>query len=141
MVEAIQLSSFMEAAVMKAVTIAQMTVRVAGVLLVLLGIYIWTRNGDQVIPVHEFLGFVLVLGLWTLAFIAARAGVVVGLVVAGFVWGLIAPVLGLTQDNLLTGNYHWAIQVVHLVIGLGAIGIAERLAMEIKARRAVPATA
>lgn len=124
---------------MKVVTIAQMTVRVAGVLLLLIGSLIWTGHGDQIIPVHELIGFVLVLGLWTLAYSAARAGVTAGLVVLAFAWGLIAPALGLTQVDLVTGGLHWIIQVIHLLVGLGAIGIAEGLGVMIKARRAAPA--
>lgn len=127
---------------MKLVTTANMTVRISGVLLLLLGIWIWTGRGAQVIPVHELLGFVLVLGLWTLAFLAAQAGVTVGLVVLGFAWGLIAPALGLTQANLITGDLHWIIQVIHLLVGVGAIGIAEQLAVRIRARGAgIPARA
>lgn len=126
---------------MRVVTIAQMTVRVAGVLLVLLGLLIWTGHGDRIVPFHELLGLVLVLGLWTLAYTGARTGVPVGLIVVAFAWGLVAPVLGLTQVNLVTGGHHWIIQVVHLLVGLGAIGIAEGLAAMIKARKAVPATA
>lgn len=126
---------------MRVVRTAQTTVRVAGVLLVLLGVLIWTGHGDRIVPVHQLLGLVLVLGLWTLAYTGARTGLPVGLVVVAFVWGLIAPVLGLTQVNLVTGSLHWIIQVVHLLVGLGAIGIAEGLAAMIKARKAVPATA
>ncbi len=125
---------------MRVVTIAQMTVRVAGVLVLMLGLLIWSGHGDQIVPVHGLLGFVLVLGLWTLAFTGARTGVPMGLVVAAFAWGLIAPVLGLTQINLVTGGFHWIIQVVHLLVGLGAIGFAERLAALIKARKAAAAT-
>lgn len=126
---------------MKVVMIAQMTVRVSGALLLLIGLLIWTGHGDQIIPWHELIGFVLVLGLWTLAYSAARTGVTVGLVVLAIAWGLLAPALGLTQVNLLTGNSHWVIQVIHLLVGLGAIGVAEGLGMAIKARKAVPATA
>jgi hypothetical protein len=46
-----------------------------GALLLVLGIVIWTGNGDALIPVHITLGVVLVLSLWTIAFMAARAGV------------------------------------------------------------------
>jgi hypothetical protein len=55
------------------------------------------------------------------------------------VWGLIAPILGLTQANILTGNFHWVIQVIHLLIGIGAMGWGERLAIAIKARTPVAA--
>src|SRR5258708_29240996 len=99
-----------------------------GVVLIVLGLAIWTGRADGIIPVHEFIGFVLVLSLWTLAFLAARAGVQRGVVVAGFGWGLIAPILGLRQANLLTNNWHWIIQILHLLVGLAAIGTGEGLA-------------
>ena len=116
----------------KATTVVQMTLRGSGLLLILLGLAIWTGRADQVIPIHMFLGFVLVLSLWTLAFIAARAGVSMRWVILAVVWGLIAPVLGLTQDHLLTGTWHWTIQVLHLLIGLGAIGQGEGLAQRMR---------
>jgi hypothetical protein len=120
--------------VMKPATVAQMTVRACGAVLIVLGILIWTGHFDQFTDVHKFFGIVLVLGLWTLAFLGARAGVPTGLVVVAVVWGLIAPALGLTQENILVGGWHWVVQVLHLLIGLGAIGLAERLGSMIKAR-------
>jgi hypothetical protein len=115
----------------RATTIAHMTIRISGVLLLLLGIAIWTGRADGVIPVHELLGFILVLSLWTLSFLAARAGVPMKWVVLAVAWGLVAPILGLTQEGLLTGGWHWTIQVLHLLIGLGAIGMGENLALRI----------
>lgn len=117
---------------MKLATVAQMTIRISGVLLLALGVFIWTGNFDQLTPYHRILGFVLVIALWALSFLAARAGVPIGLVVAAVVWGLIAPIVGLTQTSILTGGFHWVIQVIHLVIGLGAIGWGERLGQAIK---------
>lgn len=112
----------------KAATIAQMTIRVSGLLLILLGLAIWTGRADQVIPIHELLGFVMVLALWTLSFFAARAGVPMGWVALAVAWGLAAPILGLTQQSLVAGDWHWTIQVLHLLIGVGAIGLGENLA-------------
>jgi hypothetical protein len=112
----------------RAVTIVHMTVRLSGLLLIVLGVGIWTGRADQVIPVHGLLGFVLVLSLWTLSFFAARAGVAARWVVLAVAWGLVAPILGLTQQGLLTGDWHWTIQVLHLLIGLGAIAQGEILA-------------
>jgi hypothetical protein len=116
----------------KLTTAVHWTLRISGVLLILLGLAIWTGRADAIIPVHEFLGFVLVLSLWTLAFFAARAGVQRGIVVAGFAWGLIAPILGLTQANLLTNDWHWIIQILHLLVGLAAIGTGEGLAQRMR---------
>jgi hypothetical protein len=116
----------------RAITIAHMTIRISGVLLLLLGIAIWTGRADGVIPIHKLLGFVLVLSLWTLSFLAARAGVPMKWVALAVAWGLAAPILGLTQEGLLTGDWHWTIQVLHLLIGLGAIGMGENLARRIQ---------
>jgi hypothetical protein len=116
----------------RAVTVVHTTLRISGVLLILLGLAIWTGRADQIIPVHEFLGFVLVLSLWTLAFFGARVGVPGGMVVAAVAWGLIAPILGLTQVNLLTNNWHWVIQVLHLLVGLAAIGTGEGLVQRMR---------
>ncbi len=45
------------------------------------------------------------------------------------------PILGLTQNQLLPGSWHWVIQLVHLLVGLGAMGQGEGLARRIKAAR------
>jgi hypothetical protein len=117
----------------RAITIAQMTIRISGLLLILLGIAIWTGRADGVIPVHELLGFVLVLSLWALSYLAARAGVRMQWVALAVAWGLVAPILGLTQEGLFAGDWHWTIQVLHLLIGVGAIAMGENLARLIHA--------
>jgi hypothetical protein len=116
----------------RAITVVHMTLRGSGLLLTLLGLAIWTGRADGIIPVHELLGFVLVLSLWTLAYFGARAGVPKGMVAAAVAWGVIAPILGLTQANLLDNNWHWVVQVVHLLVGLAAIGTGEGLAQRMK---------
>jgi hypothetical protein len=116
--------------------VAHWTLRASGGLLLLLGLIIWTGKGDQLIPVHDVLGFVLVLSLWTIAAIASRSGVPIGLVTLAVAWGLIAPILGLTQDKLVTGDWHWTIQVLHLVIGVGALGLGERLVISMRQNKA-----
>jgi hypothetical protein len=45
---------------------------------------------------------------------------------------LIAPILGLTQANLLDNNWHWVIQVAHLLVGLATIGTGEGIAQRMK---------
>jgi len=121
---------------MKNVTTAlQMFVRLDGLALIVLGTLFWTGNALDLVPVHMLLGITLVLALWTLAALAAVARVNPGLVALAFVWGLIVPILGLTQTRLLPGSAHWLVQILHLLVGLGAIGQAEGLAARIKGRQ------
>ncbi len=88
--------------------------------------------------VHIGAGLILVLSLWTLALLGLRARVSPAIVVIAILWGLLVPVLGLTQTRLLVGDLHWVIQVLHLVVGISAIGQAEALGQRIR-RAPVPA--
>lgn len=119
-----------------ATTIALMLVRVTGLINIVLGVLFWTGHALTLIPVHTQLGFVLVLSLWALAVLGAWAGVSPAPVALAFVWGLLVPVVGMTQDRLLVGDAHWVIRVLHLLISLGAMGLAEGLAARIKSARA-----
>jgi hypothetical protein len=123
-----------------ATTVLQMLVRLSGLTLIVLGMLFWTGHALTLIPVHMLVGFVLVLSLWALAVLAARAGVHPAFVALAIIWGLIVPILGLTQQRLLPGEAHWVIQVLHLLVGLGAIGQAEGLAARIKGRQPVSAS-
>ncbi len=118
-----------------AVSTLQILVRVSGAIQIILGLLFWTGNALGLLPVHIFFGSVLVLSLWTLAIMAARAGVQPGLVALALIWGLVLPIVGLTQGRLLVGPEHWIIQVVHLLLGIGAIGQAENLARRIRQAR------
>jgi hypothetical protein len=114
-------------------TVVRILVRACAVVLLVLGLLFWTGNAHSLVPLHQFTGFVLVLALWTQAGLAARAGVSVGLVALAAAWGLVVPILGMTQTELLPGGAHWLIQVLHLLVGLVAIGLAEALATRVQA--------
>jgi uncharacterized membrane protein YuzA (DUF378 family) len=109
-----------------------MTVRLCFVVLIVLGILFWTGRADSLIPLHQFLGFVLVLALWTLAVLAARRHVPVVLVAIAILWGILLPIFGLTQAGIVPGSVHWIVQVFHLLVGLAAVGQAENLARRIR---------
>jgi hypothetical protein len=118
------------------VTAIQMAIRVLGVVQLVLGVAFWTGNALGLVDLHQFLGILLVLGLWTQAALAHRAGVPGGLVAGAAVYGLLVPVVGLTQRDVLPGGAHWVIQVIHLLLGLGLLALAENLATRAKARLA-----
>jgi hypothetical protein len=100
-----------------------------GALLLVLGLIIWAGIGDheQLVAVHISIGVVLVLTLWTIAAIAARSGVPARTVSFAAAWGLLVVLFGLAQEDLLTGSWHWTIQVLHVAISMGAIWWGRRL--------------
>jgi hypothetical protein len=115
-------------------TVLQMLIRVIGTIMVVLGVLFWTGNAYSLVNVHMLLGLTLVILLWVVAGLAGRAGVHLALVGLAVVGGLAVPVLGLTQASLLSGPMHWLIQVLHLLLGIGAIGLAETLSRRAQAR-------
>jgi hypothetical protein len=124
---------------MRAITGIQMGIRALWVVQLLLGILFWTGNALGLVDLHQLIGILLVLALWTQAALAHRAGVPGGLVAGAAVYGLVVPIVGLTQRELLPGSAHWVIQVIHLLLGIGLIGLAENLAIRAKARLATVA--
>ena len=114
----------------------QMGIRAGWLVQLALGLAFWTGNLLDLVDLHQLLGILLVLALWTLAALAHRAGVPGGLVAAAGVWGLVVVIVGLTQRELLAGSAHWVIEVLHLLLGLGLVGLAERLATMARARLA-----
>jgi hypothetical protein len=120
----------------RASTVVQMLIRVCFVVQLVLGGLFWTNNALGLVPLHQLVGFVLVLAVWTQAGLAARAGVSLGLVALAVIWGLVTPIFGLAQAELLPGSAHWVIQVLHLLVGIIAVGLAERLAAGVQAPRA-----
>jgi hypothetical protein len=86
------------------------------------------------------LGLVFVLSLWLLAAVASQAGVPIGMTAGAALIGLITLILGLVQDSLVPGNAHWVIQVLHLLIGLAAIGSGEMIGGRLRRRRLATST-
>jgi hypothetical protein len=54
--------------------------------------------------------------------------------------GLITLILGLIQDSLVPGGAHWVIQVLHLLLGLAAIGSGEMIGGRLRRRRLTTST-
>lgn len=113
--------------------IAHITLRITAVIQIALGLLFWAGVAYSLIPVHMLSGLVLVLSVWVLAVVALARGVNRGLALVAILWGLGVPVLGVMQSGLLRGSMHWIIEVIHLVVGLIAIGMGMRLAGSLKA--------
>jgi hypothetical protein len=117
-----------------AVTAVQMAVRVLGVIQIVLGILFWTGNALGLVDLHMLNGIVIVLLLWVMAGLALAARVQPGLAVGAFLWGLLVVVFGIVQQDLLPGSAHVVIEVLHLLVGLAALALADILAARAKAR-------
>jgi hypothetical protein len=120
-----------------ATTIVQILIRLTWLILLVLGIMLWTGGNRALVFVHQWLGGAFVLSLWALAYLGMRcdAGTELkspGLSLAIAFWSLVVLALGLAQTQLLTGNSHWLIRVLHLLVGFVAIGLAEALGARIK---------
>lgn len=118
------------------VLVARLLLSVFGITLVVLGILFWTGRALAWVPVHMFIGLLFVICLWVLAALgfATPNARIFALIV--LVWSLIVPALGATQLRLLPGADHWVIQVIHLLVGLIALGLGHALARRIGRRPA-----
>jgi hypothetical protein len=115
--------------------IMQMIVRITGVFQVLLGIAFWTGHGLTLIPLHMAVGTLFVLSLWILAVRAGLSGAGWGLAGATIAWGAGAIAFGMVQAQILPGAPHWVIRVLHLLVGMVAMGLAARLGLRIQRSR------
>jgi uncharacterized membrane protein YagU involved in acid resistance len=113
---------------MSPVMVTRIVARAIAVVQVALGIVVWTGHGDSLLPLHIAVGLLLVIDLWAAVALGLRSGAPIGLAVLALVWSVGMPVLGLVQTSLLPGDAHLAIQVLHLVVGLAAVGLVEALA-------------
>jgi hypothetical protein len=106
--------------------IASIVLRLGGVLAVILGILFWSGNALNLLPIHMLLGLLVVLALWIVgigqAFSSGGSWPLAG---GALLLGLLVIVVGMTQSSLLVGPFHWVIQVVHLLLGILAVGIGQ----------------
>ena len=112
--------------------IIQNAVRVLGLILLVLGFMFWSGHSFEYIPVHMRLGEILVTLLWIIAAMGLRAGVKAGLVLGAMFYGLIVVAFAFRMGTLLPGGAHEVIRVVHLLLGVGAIGLVEMIGAKIK---------
>ncbi|HEY8817127.1 MAG TPA: hypothetical protein VIP57_18760 [Candidatus Dormibacteraeota bacterium] len=113
---------------MRFVLVTQIVARAIAVVQVALGIVVWTGHGDSLIPVHIAVGLLLVADLWAAVVLGLRSGAPIPLAILALVWSVGMPVFGLVQVNVLEGDLHVVIQVLHLAVGLIGVGLIEGLA-------------
>ena len=103
--------------------------RVAVAVQLILGITLWTGAlYTSLVGVHQTVGTIFVLTLWVLAVATLLQRRAVGVALFAILWGFVIAMFGFMQRGMLPGEYHWVIRVLHLLVGVAAMPIAERLA-------------
>jgi hypothetical protein len=71
-------------------------------------------------------GFLVTLALLTAGLLAIFTQGLRILGVMAMVFALMVPVFGMTQMQILMGDFPWLIQVAHLLVGAAAVILTER---------------
>jgi hypothetical protein len=102
------------------------TGQLAGAGAITLGLLHWFFR-ISFINIHMLFGVLVTLSLLIAGSIAVftKGQRVLGAV--AIVFALIVPVFGRTQMLILVGDFHWLIQVAHLLVGATAVTLIERL--------------
>lgn len=110
----------------------------SGALAALLGPLVIAGNNARLLPVHELLGDIAVLSLWTLAFVGARAGVSAGKVALAAGWGIAELVFAGMQKGAFAPTAHVMTQVLHVASSIGVVAGGLLLARSVLRNEAAP---
>ena len=107
--------------------------RISGLCALALGTILWVAPGmlgifAAALQVHMTLGGIMVLALAILAVWALIDRVRIPAAVVGLVWAAATVLVGTLQDWWVAGGGHFGIALIHPLLGIGAIGLAEMLA-------------
>lgn len=106
--------------------ISLMALRVVFLINLVLGIVFWTGNEPSgLVLIHMLLGILFVALLWVVGTMAALRTGSIGLQVSTFLDGLIIAIVGLSQREMLLGPAHVVVQIIHLLLAITGIGLAE----------------
>ena len=109
------------------IKLLQWLTRLAGLGALVLGLML-SRFPE--LPIHMTLGRIVVLALAVLALWALFARVRIPAAIAALLWAAATIYVGMMRDRGTAG------EIIHVLLGIGAIGLAEMLAAAIKRRRA-----
>ena len=123
------------------VKILLMLARLLVTVQLILGLLIWFAQMVSVKQLHIALGSIYVLDLWILGIIALFALSARGLSLLTLLMGGVIMWLGVAQSTLLVGSAHWAVQVLHLLLGVAAMGLVEPLSKALFAHYDSPKSA
>jgi hypothetical protein len=107
-----------------AARVSQYLVRGLGIIALALGLMFFGGDARGLIPLHIVLGVLVAVALVVLS-LAAIMAQRVGLGIVGIVVAVLMVVVGMGQDQMLRGQDQWIVQVLHILLGMGAIGYGE----------------
>jgi len=110
------------------IKLLQWLIRIAGLGALVLGVTFWFGPGVAPLSLHMTLGGIVALMLAILAVWALIDRVRIPLAIAALVWAAATVYVGTLQDWWVGAGSHLVIEVVHPLLGIGAIGLAEMLA-------------
>lgn len=111
------------------VLILQMIIRILWVANLVLGILFWTGNASGLVMLHETLGLVIAVCLLILSVLAMGRARAFGLGAAGVIVAVLLPVVGMGQVDVLAGSTHFVVEIVHVLVAVAAIALAEMLGL------------
>lgn len=109
---------------MAAIRIISWVARLSGLVALILGLLFWFAQIDLV-TVHMTFGLLVTLSLLILSIVmlSIRGGRVLGVV--GILYALVVPMFGELQLDLYVSGAPWLVPTIHMLIGIGAIGLAQ----------------
>ena len=106
------------------IRIASAVLSLAGLLALILGVLFWTGVALNLMQMHMLLGLLAVGALLVIGIGQAFSKGGSWIIAAGtLVVGAAMIMIGMMQASLMVGEFHWIIQVIHLVLGLLTIGM------------------
>jgi hypothetical protein len=106
------------------IRITSVILSLSGVLALILGLLLWAHTAPQFVSLHMLLGLVVVAALWVIGI--AQAFTSNGswlMATVALILGAVVLYLGMIQASVMVGALHWIIQIIHLLLGLAAIGV------------------
>lgn len=121
------------------ILIARIVFGLCAIALLVLGGLFWSGRASSLLPLHAMVfGTIFVICMWVFAVIGLLAPGTRSLAVIVLIWSFVVPAIGAAQLQLLPGPDHWMIQVLHLLVGLIAMGLGASLARRIGRQTAAP---
>ena len=118
------------------IKLLQWFVRIAGLGALALGVSFWFASARPPLSLHMTLGGVVAFVLAILAVWALIDRVRIPAAIVALLWAAAVVYVGTMQESWVGAGSHPIIEIVHPLLGIGAIGMAEMLAAALTRKRA-----